>query len=70
MRAAKLRADPICEQPGCRALATEVDHIQGVGDGGERYDWTNLQSLCTPCHERKTLAEAQAARRKTAGHRG
>ncbi|WP_084211107.1 HNH endonuclease signature motif containing protein [Pseudonocardia acaciae] len=64
LRAAKLADQPLCEQ--CGALAHEVDHITSLGEGGDRYDWTNLQSLCTPCHQAKTLAEsarALAARR-------
>ncbi|MCH2187426.1 HNH endonuclease [Myxococcota bacterium] len=37
----------------------EVDHIIPLVDGGS-HDMTNLQSLCTPCHKRKTAAEATA----------
>ena len=37
----------------------EVDHIVPLVDGGS-HDMTNLQSLCTPCHKRKTAAEASA----------
>lgn len=61
-RAAKLDADPLCEWRRCRRLATEVDHIKPVSQGGDRYDWANLQSLCHPHHELKTLLEAAAAR--------
>lgn len=52
----------MCEAPGCTRLATEVDHVQALAGGGERYDPNNLQSLCHPCHEAKTKAEAAAAR--------
>ncbi|WP_370450302.1 HNH endonuclease [Nocardia otitidiscaviarum] len=62
LREAKLATDPICERPGCAALAVEVDHIIPLAAGGERYEWDNLQSLCHPCHEVKTNAEAVAAR--------
>ena len=31
-----------------------VDHIKEVADGGEMYDYRNLQSLCDPCHRSKT----------------
>lgn len=51
----------MCEWRGCRRLAVEVDHITPVSQGGDRYDWNNLQSLCHAHHERKTLLEAQAA---------
>ncbi|WP_282777443.1 MULTISPECIES: HNH endonuclease signature motif containing protein [unclassified Nocardia] len=62
LREAKLATDPICERPGCVALADEVYHIEPVGAGGERYDWANLQSLWRPCHLTKSLDESRAAR--------
>ncbi|MAJ59069.1 MAG: hypothetical protein CBC48_03205 [bacterium TMED88] len=37
----------------------EVDHIVPLVDGGS-HEMSNLQSLCTPCHKRKTAAEATA----------
>ena len=37
----------------------EVDHIVPLVDGGN-HEMTNLQSLCTPCHKRKTASEASA----------
>lgn len=59
MRAAQLEAHPICQWPGCTALATEGDHIVNVKAGGAKYDFANYQSLCTPHHEQKTRSEAQ-----------
>lgn len=41
----------------CGAQATEVDHIQPIRLGGERFDIHNLQALCKGCHSRKTAAE-------------
>jgi 5-methylcytosine-specific restriction protein A len=36
----------------------EVDHIQPIKDAPElAYELTNLQSLCVPCHSKKTIAE-------------
>ncbi|BAD54879.1 hypothetical protein NFA_370 [Nocardia farcinica IFM 10152] len=62
MRASKLKADPICQAPGCRALAVEVDHVTPLARGGARYDWSNLQSLCHDCHTAKTAQDARAGR--------
>ncbi|MCB1489032.1 MAG: HNH endonuclease [Bauldia sp.] len=46
----------------CSAPATEVDHIRPVRDAPEfAYDLENLQSLCGPCHSRKTIAEVGLA---------
>ncbi|WP_425303006.1 HNH endonuclease [Nocardia otitidiscaviarum] len=33
-----------------------------MGAGGDRYDWSNLQSLCRPCHQAKTVRDCSAAR--------
>ena len=49
----------------CGRLATEVDHVWEIADGGSLYDLANLQSLCHDCHAAKTLA----ARRRR-GHKG
>ncbi|MEU0871638.1 HNH endonuclease [Nocardia brasiliensis] len=65
LRDTKLHTDPLCEARGCTALADEVDHIEPVGAGGDRYDWENLQSLCHPCHQAKTAREAATARAET-----
>jgi len=35
----------------------ELDHVVPLVDGGS-HDPSNLQTLCTPCHKRKTAAEA------------
>ena len=35
----------------------ELDHVVPLIDGGG-HDLANLQTLCTPCHQRKTSAEA------------
>lgn len=45
---------PLCP---CGAIATDVDHIVAIEDGGDPWARTNLQGLCGPCHSRKTRAE-------------
>ncbi len=55
-----LRANPLCATclaKGFTTVATEVDHIVPLKRGGERLDVANLQSLCKPCHSRKTGRE-------------
>ncbi len=53
--------DWLIEHPwcvGCNALAAEVDHIiPHKGDMKLFWDLSNWQSLCKPCHSRKTATE-------------
>lgn len=35
-----------------------VDHIKRIEDGGAKWDWSNLQTLCNSCHARKSGQEA------------
>lgn len=45
----------------------QADHIQPVAEGGGACGLENIQTLCTPCHKRKT---AEQARRKALIRRG
>lgn len=56
LRKMKLTRDPVCETVDCGRPASEVDHVLPLAKGGEN-DWENLQSLCHPCHSRKTATE-------------
>lgn len=54
--------NPTCNGYTCRikrriAKTTEVDHIVPVTQGGDFWKRSNLQALCTDCHDRKTRAE-------------
>ena len=54
LRAKKLSEKPLCKS--CNHPANEVDHIiDHKGDRDIFYDYSNLQSLCKPCHSRKTM---------------
>lgn len=48
-----------CLVHGHITLATQVDHIVNKAVGGTDDD-DNLQSICKPCHDAKTLQEARA----------
>lgn len=37
----------------------EMDHIIPIALGGDEYDLNNLQTLCKPCHKKKTSKEAR-----------
>jgi len=61
MRAAVLRAEPLCRScvaAGRITAATDVDHVQAHrGDARRFWDVRNLQPLCAGCHYRKTAIE-------------
>ena len=60
LRAEKLRQNPICEQCiriGLIIPAQVVDHIVPINKGGAALDIDNLQSLCHPCHNRKSAMD-------------
>ena len=69
LRAQKLAAQPLCEDPyGLHAAqhrvepATEVDHVRRVWEHAEGvFDLANLCSLCHPCHARKSSEERRGA---------
>ncbi len=69
-RAFQLMGDPLCcecERHGRMTAATEVDHIIALKDDGHPFDPDNLQSLCKPCHSRKTNKEDGAFGRTSVG---
>jgi 5-methylcytosine-specific restriction protein A len=61
-RDAQLRREPLCghcrDNTGQLTPATQVDHIIPKAQGGTDHP-ENLQSLCAPCHSRKTQQERQ-----------
>lgn len=60
------RDNHTCQQ--CGAAGHEVDHKINKARGGSDAD-TNLQTLCTPCHDAKTHTEAAIGRAKRSGRR-
>jgi 5-methylcytosine-specific restriction protein A len=48
---------PLCEMcsaSGLTVIATDVDHIVPISQGGAALDPENFRSLCRPCHSRVT----------------
>jgi 5-methylcytosine-specific restriction enzyme A len=59
LREAILRREPlcrVCDQAGRTTIATQVDHILGKARGGTD-DESNLQPICSACHNAKTATE-------------
>ena len=49
---------PFCSEPGCPALATDVDHIDGLGPLSPRgHDGSNLRSYCHSHHSQRTARD-------------
>lgn len=60
VRLIQLSIEPLCQS--CKkdsyiTEATEVDHIRPMRLGGAALDFTNLQSLCSSCHAKKSQTE-------------
>ena len=69
MRADLFAREPLCaecQRLGRVTLATQRDHIKPLAEGGADDD-TNVQGLCEPCHEAKSLAESLRGRRRARG---
>lgn len=53
-----------------RFILWEVDHIMPVVEGGGGTGLDNLQTLCSPCHKKKTSAMMRQRRNEQKGLRG
>lgn len=47
---------------GCQGAASQVGHILAVADGVD-HRLTNLRSVCTACHAKRTAQQGNQARR-------
>lgn len=53
-----LTAHPLCCEPGCPRLATDVDHIDGLGPlGPNGHNPANLRGYCHPHHSQRTARD-------------
>lgn len=54
-----LHEHPLCQcpNPACTEIATDVDHITPIEQGGDPWARANLQALAASCHSRKTRQE-------------
>lgn len=50
-----------CRAQGLVTVATEVDHIVPLSEGGGDNE-SNLQSLCKPCHDAKSAEDGERRR--------
>lgn len=61
-RAAYFQRHPLCEEckrNGEVKQGNVVDHITPIRLGGEKLEFSNLQTLCTSCHNRKSAKESR-----------
>jgi 5-methylcytosine-specific restriction protein A len=62
-----------CQKHGRITLATELDHIIALANGGKDFDedaGTNRQGLCSECHEAKTQRDMGYRERHAIGSDG
>ena len=65
LKAQVLAKQPLCahcQQRGLVAAAIELDHIQPVAGGGDKWDRKNCQGLCRACHRKKSDGELRRLR--------
>jgi 5-methylcytosine-specific restriction protein A len=53
----KNRLCVLCEAQGKTTLSQCVDHILSIEKGGDMWNPSNHQALCTSCHSKKTKEE-------------
>lgn len=54
-----LASHPLCSEPDCKAPATDVDHIDGLGPNGPHgHDPANLRAFCHRHHSQRTARDS------------
>jgi 5-methylcytosine-specific restriction protein A len=60
LRAVLLQQEPLCrlcKAKGRVTAATIADHIVPIAKGGAVHDLSNMQPVCAPCHNDKSLRD-------------
>ncbi|MGI1826335.1 HNH endonuclease [Lactiplantibacillus plantarum] len=65
LKASKRAGKGLDERAGMINLATSVDHIKSLAEGGEPYNWNNLMSLCSYHHSLKSQQEREQKNKPT-----
>jgi 5-methylcytosine-specific restriction enzyme A len=47
----------MCAAKGITTIGNHVDHIVSINEGGEKFNYANLQTLCLSCHSSKTMTD-------------
>ena len=70
LRQLKLNHSPLCEmclKEGKTTAAVLVHHIKPIEDGGSMYDYDNLMSLCSECHNKIHMSFRKNSEQTTGG---
>ena len=53
------RLHPVCELQDCTQPSYYTDHIRPISEGGDKFDYNNLQALCKKCNASKTGGQSK-----------
>lgn len=59
LRLAVLKAEPLCRTCAAKSKLTPAVAVDHIDNDPTNNDRSNLQSLCIPCHNRKTAIETR-----------
>lgn len=59
-----IKLNPICCISGCGEKTTDVDHILGLAQGGEKLNFDNLRPFCHAHHSQRTGRDQVKVNRK------
>jgi 5-methylcytosine-specific restriction protein A len=52
----------MCLDKGRTTAGKYVDHITPIRQGGDKFDYSNLQTLCTSCHASKSSKDGKKSK--------